>query len=193
MTEINARLALRLAALAIATVVAQTSVISRFELLGVSADATPLVACAVGLTCGALAGACFGFGMGLFADSALGMTIGVASLVYLTIGYLSGRVRDIRDPRGRLVAPAAGAIATVASLAGFGLVGFVLGDNGPVSPQVGWQLLVSVAINALVAPGVLAATRRWVTPTFPDELRDRRRRRAYTTGGLSPRGSDASA
>ena len=100
MISLNAQTILRLSGLAIVVVLIQTSVVSRFEFLGTNADLTPLVVAAVGLMCGALAGSCFGFGLGIVADLVLGGTMGVSSLVFLSIGYGAGRVRDLRDPGG---------------------------------------------------------------------------------------------
>lgn len=194
MIEVNAKAILRLAALAVGTVLLQVAVVSRFELLGTNADITPLVVAAVGLMAGALAGASFGFAIGVFADLVLGMTMGVSSLVFLTIGYAAGRARDIRDPQGAYVAPAVGAAATLASLAGFGLVSFVLGIDAPVSALLIWEVIVSVVLNAVVAIPAFAVVRRWLVPAMPGDPRGRRRRRAYTTGGLSPLGgSDAAS
>lgn len=188
MISLNTQTVLRFAGLAVAVVLFQTAVISRFEFLGTNADLMPLVVAAVGLMCGALAGSCFGFGLGIFADLVLGGTMGVSSLVYIAVGYGAGRVRDLRDPHGPAVAPAVGAGATLASLAGFGLVSFVLGIDAPVSALLAWEVIVSVAINALVAIPAFAVVRRWIAPILPDAPRGRRRRRAYTTGGLSPLG-----
>ena len=42
-----------------------------------------------------------------------------------------------------------------------------------------------IAVNALLAVPVYALVRRWLIADLPDDPR-RRRRRAYTTGGLSP-------
>lgn len=190
MISLNAQTILRLTGLAVAVVLIQTSVIAPFEFLGTNADLMPLVVAAVGLMCGALAGSCFGFGLGIIADLILGGTMGVSSLVYLSIGYAAGRVRDLRDPEGTFVAPAVGAGATLASLAGFGLVSFVLGIDAPVSALLAWEVIVSVAINALVAIPAFAVVRRVIAPVLPDDPRGRRRRRAYTTGGLSPMGRE---
>lgn len=190
MISLNAQTVLRLSGLAVLAVLIQTSVIAPFELLGTNADVLPLVVAAVGLMSGALAGSCFGFGLGIVADLILGGTMGVSSLVYLSIGYGAGRVRDLRDPEGPFVAPAIGASATLASLAGFGLVSFVLGIDAPVSPLLAWEVIVSVAINAAVAVPTFAVVRRVIAPVLPDDPRGRRRRRAYTTGGLSPIGRE---
>ncbi len=45
----------------------------------------------------------------------------------------------------------------------------------------GWR----PAIIPIIAIPVFALVRRWLSPALPDDPR-RRRRRAYTTGGLSP-------
>ena len=40
-------------------------------------------------------------------------------------------------------------------------------------------------LGGLIAMPVVAVVRRWLMPAMPEDPR-RRRRRAYTTGGLSP-------
>jgi len=62
---------------------------------------------------------------------------------------------------------------------------FMLGVDAPVSFQLLRQIVVGVALDTLVALPVWIMVRRWLLPTLPDDPR-RRRRRAYTTGGLSP-------
>jgi hypothetical protein len=47
------------------------------------------------------------------------------------------------------------------------------------------QLLATLVINTLLALPVYAVVRRCLHGALPDDPR-RRRRRAYTTGGLSP-------
>jgi hypothetical protein len=47
------------------------------------------------------------------------------------------------------------------------------------------QILATIVLNSLLALPVYALVRRIVQPYLPDDPR-RRRRRAYTTGGLSP-------
>jgi hypothetical protein len=62
---------------------------------------------------------------------------------------------------------------------------FLLGRDVPLDPALLVQLLVAVLLGSLLATPVLALVRRWLLPALPDDPR-RRRRRAYTTGGLSP-------
>jgi hypothetical protein len=54
-----------------------------------------------------------------------------------------------------------------------------------VSLQFVRQVLLVVVLNSLLALPVHALVRRVLLPFLPDDPR-RRRRRAYTTGGLSP-------
>jgi rod shape-determining protein MreD len=179
------KLVARLVALAIAGVVVQTAAISQLPIAGANADLSPLLVMTVGLLCGSLAGACFGFGVGLFVDVVSLQTLGVSSLVLLGVGYAAGRLREARDPEGTLVPLAAGAAATLLFSVGFALMQFLLGVDAPVSWALLRQTLATLVINALIALPVYALVRRWLLATLPDDPR-RRRRRAYTTGGLSP-------
>lgn len=185
MSAPSAQLAARLAALALGGVLVQTAAVSQLPVAGANADLSPLIVMAVGLLCGSLAGGAFGFGVGLLVDVVSLQTLGVSSLVLLAIGYGAGRLREARDPEGTLVPLAAGAAATLAFGVGFALLQFLLGVDAPVSWALVRQLLATLAINALLALPVYALVRRVLQPALPDDPR-RRRRRAYTTGGLSP-------
>jgi rod shape-determining protein MreD len=179
------RLPLRLIGLALLTVVVQESAVSQISIFGVSADLTPLVVMSVGLLAGSLPGAIMGFGTGLLVDTVLVQTLGVTSLLYIAIGYWAGRLRELRDPAHGLIPLAAGATATAAAGLGMSLMQFLLGVDAPVSLLLFQQVFVTVLVNTLIALPVYAFVRRIVGPALPDDAR-RRRRRAYTTGGLSP-------
>jgi rod shape-determining protein MreD len=179
------QLPLRLIALAFLTVIVQEAAVSQISIFGVSADLTPLVVMSVGLLTGSLPGALMGFGTGLFVDLALVQTLGVTSLLYIVIGYWSGRLRELRDPAHGLVPLVLGATATAVAGFGMAIVQFLLGVDAPVSLLLAQQIFISVLVNALIALPVYAFVRRLVKPALPDDPR-RRRRRAYTTGGLSP-------
>lgn len=185
MTPATPQLVARLAGMGLATVLVQVAAVSQVQLFGVNADLSPLVVAATGLLCGAIPGAVFGFGVGLFVDTALVQTLGLSSLVYVAVGYGAGRLRELRDPQASLVPMIVGGTATASALVGFSLMHFLLGVEGPVSFLLARQILATVLLNALIALPVFALVRRWVTPALPDDPR-RRRRRAYTTGGLSP-------
>src|SRR6202042_3960250 len=117
-------------------------VISKISIFGVDADITPLVVMSVGLLCGSLTGAITGFFIGLMVDTVLVQTLGVTSLLYITIGYWAGRLRELRDPAHGLVPLAAGAAATAFAGLGMTLIQFLLGVEAPVS----WLLLQQIFV-----------------------------------------------
>jgi rod shape-determining protein MreD len=175
----------RVAALAVVVVFLQTGVVSEVPIFGVAIDLSPLVVAFVGLLCGSLAGACAGFGIGLLVDLTLVQTLGLTSLIFTVIGYAAGRLRELRDPQGMITPLLVGAGAAAASLVGYSMMEFMLGVDVPVSFELLRQILLGVLLDTAVALPVWALTRRWLEPSLPDDPR-RRRRRAYTTGGLSP-------
>jgi rod shape-determining protein MreD len=176
---------LRLTLLGLVSVIVQIAGVSQISLLGVSADLSPLIVASVGLLCGSIVGAIFGFFMGLFLDTALLETLGVSSLVLLAVGYWAGRLRELRDPSHGLTPLAVGAAATAVAAIGFSLIQFLLGVDAPVSLLLLREILVTIAVNTVLAVPVYAIVRRLLVRYLPDDPR-RRRRRAYVTGGLSP-------
>ncbi len=178
-------LPLRLAAIAFLTVVIQQAAISQISIFGVSADLTTLVVMSVGLLAGSMPGAMMGFGTGLLVDLVFVQTLGVTSLLYIAIGYWAGRIRELRDPSHGLVPLALGAAATAFAGLGMAVIQFLLGVDAPVSFLLLQQIVITVLVNTLIALPVYAFVRRFVQPALPEDPR-RRRRRAYTTGGLSP-------
>jgi rod shape-determining protein MreD len=163
----------------------ELTTVSQISVFGVPADLSPLLVASVGFLCGSTTGAVFGFALGLFVDTALLQTLGVNSLVYTAVGYGAGRVRELRDPAHALAPVAIGAAATAVATIGFSLLQFLLGVEAPVSLLLLRQILMTIVLNTLLALPVYLVTRRVLAPYLPDDPR-RRRRRAYTTGGLSP-------
>jgi rod shape-determining protein MreD len=181
----NATSVSRLVAIGLVGGIIQLTTVSQVAIFGVPADLSPLLAAAVGLLCGSIAGACFGFGLGLFMDTLLAQTLGLTSLVLLTVGYAAGRLRELRDPAHALVPVAVGAAATAFAAIGFTVLQFLLGVDAPVSLLLVREILMTIVLNTLLAMPVYLACRRVLARFLPDDPR-RRRRRAYTTGGLSP-------
>jgi rod shape-determining protein MreD len=182
---ITPQLVVRLVVLGVTMVILQIAAVSQIELFGTNVDLSPLVIASVGLTLGSVPGAVFGFCVGLFLDLALVQTLGLTSLVYVAIGYWAGRLLELRDPQGALVPFAVGAAATAVATIGYSLMEFLLGIDAPVSFLLVREILATILLNALIAGVVHAIVRRWLLPALPEDPR-RRRRRAYTTGGLSP-------
>ncbi len=179
------QLPVRIALVAFVAVLVQETAIAKITIFGISADITPLVVMSVGLLCGSLAGAIAGFAIGLFVDMALIQTLGITSLLYITIGYWSGRLRELRDPSHGLVPLGLGAAATAVAGLGMAVIQFLLGVNTAVSWLLLQQIFMTVLVNTLIVIPVYEIVRRALWPALPTDPR-RRRRRAYTTGGLSP-------
>jgi rod shape-determining protein MreD len=175
----------RLLAVGLVGGILQLTTVSQVAIFGVPADLSPLLVAAVGLLCGSIAGASFGFGVGLFMDTLLAQTLGLNSLVLLTAGYGAGRLRELRDPAHALVPVAVGTVATATTALGFSVLQFLLGVDAPVSLLLVRQILITMVLNTLLAMPVYLACRHVLGRFLPDDPR-RRRRRAYTTGGLSP-------
>jgi rod shape-determining protein MreD len=185
MSGLNPPLALRLLVLGLVTVLVQVSAVSQITIAGTNADLTPLVVGSVGLLCGSVVGATFGFFAGLCVDMALLQTLGLSSLVYIVCGYGAGRLRELRDPQAGATPLVVGALSTAIATIGFSIMNFLLGVDAPVSFLLLRQIIVTILLNTLIALPLYALVRRWLLPALPDDPR-RRRRRAYTTGGLSP-------
>jgi rod shape-determining protein MreD len=179
------RLPLRLVALGFAAVLIQQAAVSQISIFGVSADLTPLVVVSVGLLAGSLPGAIFGFAAGFLVDLTFVQTLGITSLLYIAIGYWAGRLRELRDPAHGLIPLAVGAAATAVTQLGMAIIQFLLGVDSPVSLLLAQQMFIVVLVNALLALPVYSVVKRVIQGALPQDPR-RRRRRAYTTGGLSP-------
>jgi rod shape-determining protein MreD len=175
----------RIALLGIVVVFFQIGVVSEVPVFGVSADLSPLLVAFVGLLCGSTVGAVTGFAVGLLVDLALVQTLGVTSLTLTVVGYWSGRLREVRDPQATLTPLLVGAVASAGAMIAYSIVQFLLGVDAPVSLELLRQIVLGVVVNTIIALPVWAFVRRCLIGSLPDDPR-RRRRRAYTTGGLSP-------
>ena len=184
-SELSGSLVLRITALAVVIVFFQIGVVWEIPVFGVYIDLSPLLVAFVGLRCGSVLGAVVGFAVGLLVDLALLQTLGVTSLIFTLIGYWCGRLRELRDPQAPLTPLFVGAVASAASLIGYSLMEFLLGVDAPVSLELLRVIVVGVAVNTVVALPMWLIVRRSLERGLPDDPR-RRRRRAYTTGGLSP-------
>ena len=185
MSAQSGSLAARIAILAVVAVFVQIGVISEVPVFGVNVDISPLLVAFVGLLCGSTLGAVSGFAVGLLVDLSLGQTLGVTSLLFTLIGYWSGRLRELRDPQAALTPLLVGAAAAAMSLVGYSLIEFMLGVDAPVSFDLLRQIVLGIVVDTIVAVPMWLIVRRALRGGLPEDPR-RRRRRAYTTGGLSP-------
>jgi rod shape-determining protein MreD len=175
----------RIAVLVVVVVFFQIGVVSEVPVFGVAVDLSPLMVAFVGLLCGSTIGAATGFAVGLLVDLALVQTLGLTSLIFTLVGYWCGRLRELRDPQAALTPLLVGGLATAAALVGYSLMEFMLGVDAPVSLELLRQIVLGVVVNTIVAVPMWILVRRSLIGSLPPDPR-RRRRRAYTTGGLSP-------
>jgi rod shape-determining protein MreD len=179
------KLALRLVALGVVACLLQFVFVSQIQLFGVNADLAPLVVAFAGFLCGSVAGASFGFGVGLFVDLAFVQTLGVSSLIYTLAGYAAGRLRERGTPEAPLTPLALGAGATALAMGGYAVIEFMIGAGYRVDLSLLGGVVATIFVNALIALPLYAVVRRCLIGALPDDP-SRRRRGAYTTGGLSP-------
>jgi rod shape-determining protein MreD len=178
------RLTARLFAIGFIACMLQLLVVAQIGVFGVTAELAPLVVAAAGFLCGSLAGACFGFGVGLFIDLAFVQVLGISSLLFTVIGYGAGRLRELRAPDAPTTRLGLGAAATALSLGGYGAIEFMLGVNTPVSYGLVGALIKTTLFNSLIALPVYALTRRSLLGALPASERDPNR--AATTKRMSP-------
>ncbi len=176
----------RVAVLSVVVVFVQISVVSEVPVFGVSVDLSPLLVAFVGLLCGSTLGAVAGFCVGLLIDLALMQTLGVTSLTFTIIGYWAGRLRELRDPQAALTPLFVGAAAATAAMVGYSVIEFLLGVDAPVSLELLREIVVGVLRRHRGGTADVGAGAPLPGGRAAGRSTRRRRRRAYTTGGLSP-------
>jgi len=181
---VNKGLVARLVAFGIVVGIVQITFVSQLPVAGGTADLAPLAVMSVGLLCGRIHGATFGFALGLFLDVSLLQTLGVTSLILTGIGYYAGRLREGADIEASVVPVLAGAAATVTMSVAYSIIQFLLDVSAPVSGVLLRQLLATLILNTLLALPVHAIARRWLSRSLPQE--PRRRRRQASSAALSP-------
>ena len=176
--------------LALVAVILQLSALGPDRLFGGQPDLIPLVVAAVAIYAGSVPGAAMGFATGVLLDLSVGGTMGASSLVLTAVGYAVGRYREVRDPAHGLMPIPVGAAATLGWLLASAAVSFMLDVGASVSPLVFRDMLLTTALNLILALPVFALCRRMLRPALlVDPLDSRRRRRPpRETGPLGLRG-----
>lgn len=175
----GAKPVLRLGLLGLLVGLLQLAFFGRVAFLGMQLDLVLLSLLMVALLAGPVAGAAYGFGIGLFVDLVVGQTPGLSSLVYVLAGYTVGRLGMMRDPESRVLPLLVGIVGTLAVLLLYGLVEVLLTQGVRVNVSMLWVILGTTVINAIFAVPVHNRIKRWLLPMLPEEARRRRRRRTY--------------
>ena len=183
------RSGIRIAAIVVVCVVMQISFFSYLTFFGTTPDVVPLVVVSLGLLGGAVIGAVCGFAAGLLLDSALLQTLGVSSLVLLTVGYLAGRYREGAEISNSLVPSLLAGALTTAAAAGLAAIQLMLGVRAPVSLLVLREILVQGLLAVLLAIPLYPLIRRILRRALIEDVAARRARTAISPGtARAPRG-----
>jgi rod shape-determining protein MreD len=147
---VTRRIALLIALIVIVAVILQTSFFSYLSILGATPYVVPVVIVAVGLLGGAVVGAVSGFAAGFLLDSILLQTLGVSSLVLLSIGYLAGRYREGFEFKGLGVPALLSGGFTLLATTAFAAIQLVLGVDADVSLLVVREIFVQSLLAILL-------------------------------------------
>jgi rod shape-determining protein MreD len=166
---------IRLGALLLLAIALQAVFTSRFTVLGVTADVFLIFPVLVGMSRGSLVGAVFGFVSGLLADVIFMDPIGLRTLIYLLVGYLSGRYAEWMPPYSAWVVVALTAVATLLGQSTYAIFQFITGNKAPFLSMIWRQVLPAAAVNGLlVAPLYLGLARlKLVSRLEPGPRRER--------------------
>ena len=122
-----------------------------------------------------MVGAVCGFAAGLLLDSVLLQTLGVSSLVLLSVGYLAGRYREGSEISNSLVPPLLAGALTLCAAAGFAAIQLMLGVDAPVSLLVLREIFVQGLLAVVLAIPIYPLIRRVLRPAIVDDAAARRR------------------
>jgi rod shape-determining protein MreD len=195
---VTPRIAVRLGLIVVVAVILQVSFFSFLSILGATPYIVPVVIVSLGLLGGGVVGAVCGFVAGLLIDSLLLQTLGVSSLVLLSIGYLAGRYREGFEIRNGIVPALLAGGFTLIGAAGFAAIELMLGVEAPVSLLVVREILVQALLAVLLAFAVYPLVRRVLGAALVDyqpssrllragRLRRRTARRARGLEHATPR------
>lgn len=172
---VTPRIGVRLALIVVLAVILQVSFFSYLSLVGATPDALSVVVVSLGLLGGGVVGAVCGFAAGFLLDSVLLQTLGVSSLVLLTIGYLAGRYREGFEISSPLMpAVLAGFLTALGALA-FSAIQLMLGVETDVSLLVLREIIVKGLLAFLLALALYPLLRRLLRPALVDSSPAKRR------------------
>jgi rod shape-determining protein MreD len=145
-------------------VLLHTAVLPQLRPFEVGADGLLLIAVCAGIAAGARTGAWVGFGTGLLADCFLATPFGLSALANGLVGWAVGSLAGRLLRPGPWVLPATVFGASAGGVLAFAALGALLGEDGLVTGRLLGVALGVGALNALLGPAALAATRWAVGP-----------------------------
>ena len=165
---ITRRIAIRMTLVILLTVILQAAFFSQLSILGAAPNLVPVVVVTLGLLGGGVVGAVCGFIIGFLVDSLLLQSLGVSSLVLLSIGYLAGRYRERFEITDSRTPPLLAGGFTLLGLAGFAALQLMLGVESAVSLLVVREIFVQSLLAVLLALAAYPLIRRLLAPALID-------------------------
>lgn len=147
----------------VGALVLQHAVLDLMSIDGAHPDVMLLLPAAAGYAAGPERGAVFGFFAGLAADLLLPTTFGLSALVGCLLGYATGVATASLVRSSRWLPPVVFAATTAAGLAGYAVLGTMLGQNDPIGIYLPPALAVATPAAVLLALPVLRAV-AWAVP-----------------------------
>jgi rod shape-determining protein MreD len=171
---VTRRIGIRIALIVLATVILQVSFFSYLSILGATPNIVSVVVVSLGLLGGGVVGAVCGFATGFLLDSLLLQTLGVSSLVLLSIGYLAGRYREGVEITSWLIPPLLAGGFTLLGAAGFAAVQLMLGVDATVSVVFLREIVGQGLLAVVLAMAIYPLLRRILAPALIDYAPSRR-------------------
>jgi len=144
--------ALRLGALILVALVVQVTVFADVRISGVAPELLVLFAVMLGYWAGPRSGPTAAFVIGLLWDVYLPTPLGLSAIVFALVAFAvgAGGGELFRDSKVQLAAVAA--VGTFGAVAGYALLGEVMGQRGLVDLEMLRVALIAGLVNALLAP-----------------------------------------
>lgn len=171
---VTRKIALRIALIVAVAVILQVSFLSYVSIFGAAPHLLPVLVVVLGLLGGSMVGAVCGFATGLLIDSVLLQTLGVSSLILLSVGYLAGRYREGFEISNSLIPPLLAGALTLLAGVGFSALQLMLGVETPVSLLVLREIVLQALLAILLAAPLYPFVRWTLRPALIEDAPPRR-------------------
>jgi rod shape-determining protein MreD len=138
----------------------ETTLLGGMTLGGTQPELVLLIVVALGMAEGPAAGAVAGFVGGFATDMLLDLPKGLSSLVFTSVGYAVGALREHYEGTTAWLTIIIAGLATAAGVIGYGAVSVLFGLDGLVPIEVVRHAGLAAVYSMLLAPFVLPAIRR---------------------------------
>jgi rod shape-determining protein MreD len=146
----------------------QTTVLSRYPILGAEPDLLLVVVVCFALTDGPGVGMTAGFGAGLAADLLGDHVLGLLALVYCMVGYAAGIARSFLDRLATTTPVLFVGVATIAATLAYSGLALLLGDPRVSPAEIVRTGVRSALYDVALTPFVFAAVSALARRTEPE-------------------------